>query len=189
MTYKRALVVVVALNLGYGIIEMIGGFVAHSQALKADALDFLGDGLITMLALFALDWRERWKSRWAFAQGIFLGAMAVGVLAGTVYRAVVQEQPQADAMGVLGVVALVVNVAAAVVLLPHRKGDVNARAVWLFSRNDAIGNAAVIVAAGAVAITGTVWPDLIVAVAIAGLFLHSSAAIIRSRGRSRGQTS
>lgn len=185
MTYRRALLVVVALNLGYGVVEMAGGFLAHSQALKADALDFLGDGLITMLALFALDWRERWKNRWALMQGVFLGAMAVGVLAGTIYRAFAQEQPEAEAMSVLGVVALVVNVAAAVVLLPHRHGDVNARAVWLFSRNDAIGNAAVVVAAGAVAITGTVWPDLVVAVAIAGLFLHSSFRIIRrATGRS-----
>src|SRR3546814_20522718 len=82
-------------------------------------------------------------------------------------------------MGLFGIVALVVNVAAALVLIPHRTGDANVRAVWLFSRNDAIGNAAVVVAAGLVAWTGTAWPDLVVAAVIAGLFMQSSWVIIR----------
>ena len=82
-------------------------------------------------------------------------------------------------MGLFGIIALVVNVVAAMVLIPHRTGDANVRAVWLFSRNDAIGNAAVVVAAGLVAWTGTAWPDLAVAVVIAGLFLQSSWSIVR----------
>ena len=82
-------------------------------------------------------------------------------------------------MGVLGLIALVVNVLAAVALIPHRTGDANVRAVWLFSRNDAIGNVAIIVAAGLVAWTGTAWPDLVVAAVIAGLFLQSSWTIIQ----------
>lgn len=82
-------------------------------------------------------------------------------------------------MGALGLIALGVNVAAAVVLIPHRTGDANARAVWLFSRNDAIGNAAVVAAAGLVAWTGTPWPDLVVACVIAALFLQSSWSIVR----------
>ncbi|MEP0452483.1 MAG: cation transporter, partial [Roseibium sp.] len=82
-------------------------------------------------------------------------------------------------MGLLGMIALVVNVISVLPLLPFRKGDANMRAVWLFSRNDAIGNAAVVVAAGLVAWLGSAWPDLIVAFGIAGLFLHSSWAIIR----------
>ena len=83
----------------------------------------------------------------------------------------------------LGLVALCVNVAAAALLVPHREGDANARAVWLFSRNDAIGNAAVVGAAALVAATGAAWPDLVVAVVIAGLFLHSSVAIVRDAKR------
>jgi Co/Zn/Cd efflux system component len=77
------------------------------------------------------------------------------------------------------VIALAVNVAAAVVLIPHRAGDANVRAIWLFSRNDAIGNVAVVIAAGVVAWTNTPWPDLVVAVVIAGLFLQSSWSIVR----------
>jgi Co/Zn/Cd efflux system component/copper chaperone CopZ len=178
--YKRALWIVVVLNVGYGIVEMIGGFLADSQALRADALDFLGDGLITLLGLVAIGWSLRWRARSALIQGLFLGALGLSVLATTAYRVLAQQQPAAEMMGVLGAIALVVNVAAAVVLIPHRAGDANARAVWLFSRNDAIGNAAVVVAAGLVAWTNTSWPDLVVAVVIAGLFLHSAWAIIRA---------
>ena len=177
--YKRALWTVVVLNVGYGIVEMIGGFLSDSQALRADALDFLGDGLITFLGLVAIGWSLRWRARSALIQGLFLGALGLSVLATTAYRVLARQQPEAEVMGVLGAIALVVNVAAALVLIPHRTGDANARAVWLFSRNDAIGNAAVVVAAGLVAWTGTPWPDLVVAVVIAGLFLHSAWAIVR----------
>ncbi len=177
--YRRALWIVVVLNVGYGIVEMVGGIVAGSQALKADALDFLGDGLITMLGLLAIGWSIAWRARAALIQGLFLGALGSAVLVNTVYRILAQRQPEAELMGMLGVIALVVNVSAAAVLIPHRIGDANVRAVWLFSRNDAIGNLAVVVAAGFVAWTGTPWPDIGVALVIAGLFLQSSWSIVR----------
>ncbi|MEX0742249.1 MAG: cation transporter, partial [Phycisphaeraceae bacterium] len=120
-----------------------------------------------------------WRARSALIQGLFLGLLGLGVLVNTAYRVVVQQPPEPDLMGVFGIVALIVNVAAALTLIPHRTGDANVRAVWLFSRNDAIGNAAVVLAAGLVAWTGTAWPDLVVAAAIAGLFLHASWSIIR----------
>ena len=176
--YRRALWVVVALNIGYGAIEMVGGVLADSQALKADALDFLGDGAITFLGLLAIGWSTLWRARSALIQGLFLGALGLSVLATTVYRLLAQKQPDAEVMGVLGGIALLVNVVAAAALLPHRTGDANARAVWLFSRNDAIGNAAVVAAAGLVAWTGTAWPDLLVAIVIASLFLQSSWSIV-----------
>lgn len=177
--YRQALWTVVLLNVGYGVVEMVGGFLSGSQALKADALDFLGDGFITFLGLMAIGWSLVWRARAALLQGLFLGALGLGVVGTTLYRLVVQQQPEAELMGVLGLVALAVNVAAAVVLIPHRTGDANVRAVWLFSRNDAIGNAAVVVAAVLVAWSGSPWPDLVVAMVIAGLFLHSSWAIVR----------
>lgn len=177
--YKRALWIVILLNIGYGVIEIIGGFIAGSQALKADALDFLGDGLITFLGVLAIGWSLAWRARSALIQGLFLGALGVGVLASTAYRVIVLNQPNAELMGVLGAVALVVNVLAAFALLPHRSGDANVRAVWLFSRNDAIGNVAVVIAAGLVAWSGTAWPDLVVAAIIASLFLQSSWVIVR----------
>ena len=176
--YKRALWIVVILNVGYGVIEMLGGLLSGSQAVKADALDFMGDGLISFLGLLAIGWRAVWRARAALIQGLFLGALGLGVLGTTVYRFLVQGVPEAELMGVLGLVALAVNVAAAAVLVPHRIGDANVRAVWLFSRNDALGNLAVVIAAVLVAWSGTAWPDLVVAFVIAGLFLHSSWNIV-----------
>lgn len=177
-SYRRALWIVVLLNGGYGVVESVAGFVAHSQALKADALDFLGDGLITFVGILALTWPLRRRARVAMAQGLFLGALGIGVLGSTFLRVFVQQSAQAEIMGVVGLFALAVNLAAAGVLLPHRSGDANARAIWLFSRNDAIGNVAVMAASGLVAWTGSVWPDLLVAAAIAALFLHSAATIV-----------
>jgi len=185
--YKRALWIVILLNVGYGIIEIIGGFIAGSQALKADALDFLGDGLITFLGVLAIGWSVAWRARSALIQGVFLGVLGLGVLASTIYRVFIVNQPVAELMGALGLVALVVNVMAAVVLIPHRTGDANVRAVWLFSRNDAIGNVAVVVAAVLVAWIDTAWPDLVVAVVIAGLFLQSSWIVIRDAQADLGE--
>jgi Co/Zn/Cd efflux system component len=176
--YRRALRIVVGLNIGFGILELVGGIISESQALKADALDFLADGMITLFGVVAIGWSIVWRARSALAQGLFLGVLGLGVLANTAYRVFVQQQPEADVMGVIAVAALMVNVTAAMVLIPHRTGDANARAVWLFSRNDAIGNAAVILAALLVAWTKTAWPDLIVAAIVASLFLHSAWSII-----------
>lgn len=181
--YRRTLIGVVALNLGYGAIELAGGFLAGSQALKADALDFVGDGLITGLGIVAIGWSLRWRAQAAALQGLFLALLGLGVLATTALRALAGDPPAAGLMGVFGVGALVVNVAAAALLLPHRTGDTNVRAVWLFSRNDAIGNAAVVAAAGLVAWSGTRWPDLVVAAGVAGLFLHSAWTIVRDARR------
>jgi cation diffusion facilitator family transporter len=177
--YRRALWIVVLLNLGYGIVEAVAGFIGRSQALKADSLDFVGDGLITLLGIIALQWRGCWRARSALIQGLFLGGLGLAVIATTVDRMMVEKQPEADVMGIFGGTALAVNVAAAALLIPHRNGDTNVRAIWLFSRNDAIGNLAVVVAAGLVAWTKTPWPDLVVAFGIAGLFLHSSWSIVR----------
>lgn len=177
--YRRALWLVVALNVGYGLIELVGGFLADSQALKADAIDFFGDGLITLLGLLAVGWSLLWRARAAFLQGLFLGALGLGVLGTTVVRLMARSQPEAELMGLFGLVALVINVSAAILLIPHRTGDANVRAVWLFSRNDALGNLTVMIAAGLVAWTATPWPDLAAAFLIAGLFLQSSWSIVR----------
>lgn len=181
--YKRALWIVIVLNVGYGLVEIVGGFLSDSQALKADALDFVGDGLISFLGLLAIGWRPVWRARSALIQGLFLAALGLGVLGTTAYRVVVQDQPEAELMGLFGLIAFAVNVGAALVLLPHRSGDANMRAVWLFSRNDALGNLAVVLAAGLVAWTSTAWPDLAVAFVIAALFLQSAWSIIADARR------
>ena len=177
--YKRALWIVVLLNVGYGVIEIVGSFLAGSQALQADALDFVGDGLISFLGLIAVGWGLAARAKAALLQGVFLGLLGLGVIGSTLYRVFVEHEPETLLMGGFAVVAFIVNVAAALVLLPHRKGDANMRAVWLFSRNDAIGNLAVVVAAVLVWALSSSWPDLLVAFAVAGLFLQSAWSIIR----------
>jgi cation diffusion facilitator family transporter len=185
--YRRALWIVVVLNVGFGAAELVGGFVSGSQALKADSLDFLGDGSITLVGLLALAWSAQARARVALVQGLFLGALGLGVIAAAVIRALNAEPPEAGLMGGIGLAALVVNVAAALVLARFReKGDAQARAIWLFSRNDALNNVAVIAAAGLVAWTGSGWPDLVVAGIIAIVFLQSAWEIIRD---ARGELS
>lgn len=181
--YKRALWTVMVLNVVYGAIEIGGGFLAGSQGLKADALDFLGDGTITLLGLLAIGWGAGWRARAALVQGAFLAIMGAGVLAATVYRVFVLHIPEAELMGVFGIGALAVNVVCAVILLKHRSGDANVQAVWLFSRNDALGNVAILIAAAFVWLTGTRWPDLIVAALIAGIFLQGAWTIILRANR------
>ena len=176
--YRRALWIVAALNVGYACIEAVASFAARSEALKADALDFLGDGVITGLGLVALRWNDAARARAAVTQGVFLAVLGLGVFGTVAYRVFIRHEPAAETMGVFGGIALLVNVAAALVLLPHRKGDSNVRAVWLFSRNDALGNLAVLAAAALVAWTGTRWPDLASGAIIAALFLHSAWSIV-----------
>ncbi|WP_298674344.1 cation transporter [uncultured Sphingomonas sp.] len=178
--YRHALMIVVVLNLAFGLCELVGGFIADSQALKADSLDFLGDGSISLLGLIALTWSASGRARIALTQGLFLGALGLGVICFAIWRALNAAVPEAELMGGIGVVALTVNVTAALVLARFREGDANVQAIWLFSRNDAIANIAVIVAAGLVAWTGSAWPDLLVAGVIALLFLHSSFEIVRN---------
>lgn len=177
--YRRALWLVVILNVGFGLCEIVGGFIADSQALKADALDFLGDGSITFVGLLALSWKERTRARVALTQGIFLGALGAWVLGMAAWRFATATPPEAELMGGIGVVALIVNVTAALILARFREGgDAQARAIWLFSRNDALANIAVIIAAILVFALNSALPDILVAVGIAGLFLHSAWEII-----------
>ena len=178
--YRRALWLVVALNLGFGVLEVGGGLLADSQALLADSLDFLGDGTITLVGLLALAWAATARAKVAFAQGLFLLALGIGVIGVAIWRAMTATAPEAELMGGIGLVALAVNVTAALILSRYREGDANVRAVWLFSRNDALANVAVIVAAGLVAWTGKAWPDLAVAAVIPALFIHSALNILRS---------
>ncbi|WP_279483916.1 cation transporter [Aureimonas sp. SK2] len=177
--YKRALWIVVLLNAGYGIIQIGGSILSGSQALQADALDFIGDGLISFLGLIAVGWGLAARAKAALLQGIFLALLGFGVIGSTAYRVFVEHEPQTLLMSGFAIVAFFVNVLAAVVLIPHRKGDANMRAVWLFSRNDAIGNLAVVAAAALVWWLNSPWPDLLMAFVVAALFLQSAWSIIR----------
>jgi Co/Zn/Cd efflux system component len=177
--FRRALLAVIALNAAMFAVEMTAGSVGGSQALKADALDFLGDSLTYALSLAVIGTALRWRARAALLKGLSLGALGLWVLGSTVYQTLVLGVPEAHIMGVVGVLACVANLTSVLILLRHREGDANVRSVWLCSRNDAVGNLAVVAAAGAVWATGSAWPDLIVAAGLAGLFVWSAAEIVR----------
>ena len=177
--YRKALWAVIAINGTMFCVEMVAGFGASSQALKADALDFLGDTATYPLSLFVIGQPLIWRARAALFKGLSLGAMGLWVIGSTVYSVFVLKTPTAEVMGIVGVLALTANLISVGLLLKYRDGDANVRSVWLCSRNDAIGNVAVIVAAGGVFASGTAWPDLLVAGVMASLFLNSSVQIIR----------
>lgn len=176
--YKRILWVVIAINGIMFLVEMTAGMFASSQALKADALDFLGDTATYTITLMVLGMPLVWRARAALVKGASLGLMGFWVLGSTIYYALVLDVPQAEVMGSIGLLALTANMVSILLLLRHRNGDANVRSVWLCSRNDAIGNLAVIFAASGVWATSSAWPDLIVAGVMASLFLWSSVQIV-----------
>ncbi len=177
--FKRALWAVIAINGVMFLVEMSAGVVAGSQALKADALDFLGDTATYAISLAVIGMPLIWRSRAALFKGLSLGAMGFWVLGLTAYQVLGPGVPRAEVMGVVGFMALVANLTSVLLLLKYRNGDANVRSVWLCSRNDAIGNVAVMAAAGGVWSSQTAWPDLAVAAIMAGLFLWSSVQIVR----------
>jgi Co/Zn/Cd efflux system component len=177
--FKRALWIVIAINGVMFAVEMAAGALAGSQALKADALDFLGDTITYTLSLYVIGRSVRARASAALFKGLGLALMGLWVFGSTVWQVFVLDQPDAPVMGAVGFLALAANLASVFVLMAYRDGDANVRSVWVCSRNDAIGNVAVIGAAGLVALTGSAWPDLVVAALMAGLFLWSAAQIIR----------
>ena len=185
--YKRRLWMVIAINALMFAVEMGAGQLAGSQALKADALDFLGDALTYGISLAVIGASIRVRTAAALAKGASLFLMGAWVFGSTIYRVFFIGVPEAGIMGVIGVMALAANLASVMLLLPYKDGDANVRSVWLCSRNDAIGNVAVMIAALGVWGTATGWPDLIVASIMAGLFLSSSVQIIRQALEERRQ--
>lgn len=159
--------------------EMAAGALAGSQALQADALDFLGDSMTYGLTLLVLGQTLRVRAGAALVKGLSLGLMGLWVFGTTAYQTLILGLPSAEVMGTVGLLALAANLGSVLLLLRYRNGDSNVRSVWLCSRNDAIGNIAVMLAAGGVWLTGTAWPDLLVAAIMAGLFLWSALQITR----------
>lgn len=177
--YKRRLWAVIAINAAMFFVEMGAGHAARSQALQADALDFLGDALTYGLSLAVIGASVRVRSTAALLKGGSLLLMGLWVFGSTIWRVFVTGVPEAQIMGGIGLLALVANLTSVVLLMRYKDGDANVRSVWLCSRNDAIGNVAVMGAAVGVALTGTGWPDLVVAGLMAGLFLSSAWQIFR----------
>ncbi|MBE9558584.1 MAG: cation transporter [Proteobacteria bacterium] len=186
--FRRALWIVLAINMAMFGVEMVSGLLAHSVSLQADALDFLGDSANYILTLMVLGMSMRWRSGAALVKGATMGLFGLWIIGQATWNLYYGALPGAFVMGSIGFLALVANVASAGLLYAFRSGNANMRSVWLCSRNDAIGNVAVMLAAGGVFSLGAAWPDLVVALVMAGLALSSSVLILRqATGELRGQ--
>ncbi|MBK8082592.1 MAG: cation transporter [Devosia sp.] len=178
-TYRRRLLIVTAVNIGMFVVEMTGGTLSGSKALQADALDFFADGITYALSLWAIGKAMRVRAGAAMLKGLSLLAMGLWVGGTTLYQVLMFGVPDAEVMSIIAMLALGANLFSVWLLLPYKDGDSNVRSVWLCSRNDAIGNVAVVVAAGLVALFHSGAPDLIVAGVMAALFLSSAWQILR----------
>lgn len=176
-TYKKILWIVVVINFTMFLVEIVSGFIADSTALKADALDFLSDAATYTATLLVIGKPLKVRAFVALLKGLSLGAMAIFVFGFSIYRILVSGDPDPFTMGTIGLMALSANMVSVMLLMKYREGDSNVRSVWLCSRNDAIGNIAVMLAGVGVFVTGTLWPDVIVAFILVGLFMHSSVQI------------
>ncbi len=186
--YKRRLWIVIFLNALMFVVEISGGYLSKSQALKADALDFLGDTLTYGLSLFAIDSTKKVKFFISTLKGLSLLGMGLWVAISTAFEFFSPTTPKTELMGFIGFLALCANVISVILLIKFKEGDANVRSVWLCSRNDAIGNIGVIIAAIISAVLNSGWPDLLVAAFMSLLFIHSSFQILIQSFKERDKT-
>lgn len=177
--YRWILWIALLANAAMFAIEIVAGLAAHSVSLQADALDFLGDAANYAVSLFVLGLALRWRARASLLKALSMGLFAAWVLGRTGINLMQGTLPEAATMGVVGAVALFANLAVALLLFRFREGDSNMRSVWLCTRNDALGNIAVLAAAGGVFGLSAGWPDLIVAAGMATLAAVASVQIGR----------
>ncbi|MBA4042710.1 MAG: cation transporter [Sphingobium sp.] len=177
--WRMALWIALGVNAGMFAVEMAAGAAADSRALQADALDFLGDAANYAISLLVAGMALAWRARAALAKGLTLIGLGGWVMITAVLAALGGAAPEPELMGIIGALALAANTGVAIMLFRFRTGDANMRSVWICSRNDAIGNIAVIAAALGVFGTGTAWPDLIVAAILALLGISGGIQIVR----------
>jgi Co/Zn/Cd efflux system component len=177
--WRRALWIALAINASMFAAEIAAGVAAGSAALQADALDFLGDAANYAISLAVAGMALQWRAKASLLKGATLGLFGLWVLGNTAWHAYLGTLPRAEFMGIVGIIALIANGGVALMLYRFRSGDANMRSVWICSRNDAIGNLAVLLAAAGVFGTGTGWPDIFVAAIMAGLGLSGCWQIVR----------
>lgn len=176
---RRVLWAALAINAAMFVIEGGAGLLSNSVSLQADALDFLGDSATYALSLLVVGRALRWRASAALIKGLSMALFGLWVIGATLHAALTSEVPSAAAMGSVGALALVANVVCALLLFRFRSGDANMRSVWLCSRNDALGNVAVMLAATGVFASGSHWPDIAVAAILATLALTAAFHILR----------
>lgn len=177
--FRRALWVALVVNALMFVVDVVASQRSGSVSLLADAIDFAGDAVSYGMSLAVLAMALVWQSRVALIKGLSMGAYGVFVLASVVWSAMEGRPPEHLTMGVVGFMALLANVSVALLLYAFRDGNANMRSVWLCTRNDALGNLAVMLAALGVLGTGTAWPDLVVALVMAALSITASRSVVR----------
>jgi Co/Zn/Cd efflux system component len=176
--YRRILWIALIVNAVMFGVELFSGLIADSVSLLADAVDFFGDATNYGISLAVLALAPAWRSRTALLKGSTMGLYGIFVLGMAVWNAISGTVPEPLTMGLIGFLALLANALVAVLLFRYRGGDANMRSVWLCSRNDAIGNVAVMLAALGVFGTGTGWPDLAVAAVMGVLGVVAAKTVI-----------
>ena len=177
--YRRILWIALIVNAGMFVVEALAGVNAESVSLLADATDFLGDAANYGISLYVLRLAIAWRARAALLKAASMGLFGLWVIVQAIYNAVFAASPDPMVMGVIGIIAFAANLAVAILLYRYREGDANMRSVWLCTRNDAIGNLAVLLAASGVFVTGTLWPDIAVAAIMAILALQAAVSVLR----------
>ena len=178
-TYRRVLWVALAINAAMFLVEIGAGLTAGSASLQADALDFFGDAANFAISLFVLGMVLRYRATAAMVKGLTMGTFGLWIIGTVIWHAVHGTLPSAVTMGAVGVAALVANGVSFTLLWSYRQGDANMRSAWICTRNDVLGNLAVLLAALGVFGTGTGWPDVIVAAIMAILSLQGAATVAR----------
>lgn len=176
--YRRVLWVCLVLNAAMFLFQTAAGYEALSVALLADALDFMSDAANYGISLFVLRKSLKMRARASLLKGVSIGLVGLWVAYETLGHAFAPQLPATFIMAFASLLGLAVNIGCAVLLYKYRGGDSNRQSVWLCSRNDAIGNFAVLLAAGGVAMTGTLWPDIAVAVIMASLAVSAAVRIV-----------
>ncbi len=180
---RRLLWIVLAANAAMFGVEVIGGHAVGSLALQADALDFGADAATYAITLWAIGKSDTLRIRAALLKSASMLLVGLAILAGAALKIASGAAPDAPPMGLIGALALAVNLGAVILLLGFRQGDANLSSAWLCSRNDAVGNLLVIFAAILTAWTHSLWPDLVVGIVMCLLFLSGSWAVYRQARR------
>jgi len=179
---RRVLHVVLWINVLMFLVESVAGILANSTALFADSVDMLGDAIVYGFSLYVISRGLLWQARAALLKGVIMAAFGIGVLVQVAVKIARGLPPTVEVMGAVGTLALAANLLC-LVLLWRRGDDINMRSAWVCSRNDVVSNAGVLVAAAAVALTGSPWPDIVIGLLVAGVFGQSAVQVMRNASR------
>jgi len=181
---RRVLQVALWINAAMFVVESVSGLAANSTALLADSVDMLGDAIVYGFSLYVVGRGLAWQSRAALLKGLIMAAFGLGILVQVALKLTRGLAPGVETMSLVGLLALAANLVCLRLLWRHREDDVNMRSAWICSRNDVIGNVSVLVAAAAVWLSGSPWPDIVVGLLVAGVFGRSAVAVLADAARS-----